>query len=61
MRAALFLLLTTADGKLLAKKIKINTGLTYGDNVEVLSGLNEGDKIITIGYQDLSDGQLIKN
>jgi membrane fusion protein (multidrug efflux system) len=50
-----------SDGKLIAKKIKITTGLTYGNNVEVLSGLKEGDQIITVGYQDLNDGQLIKN
>jgi membrane fusion protein, multidrug efflux system len=50
-----------SSGKLLAEKVKISLGLAYGNNVEVLSGLKVGDQIITIGYQDLSDGQLIKN
>jgi membrane fusion protein, multidrug efflux system len=31
----------------------------YGNRAEV-SGLNAGDKIITVGYQGLNDGDFIK-
>ncbi len=45
------------NGKTIAKKQEITSGLFYGDQVEIMSGLKAGDKIITVGYQDLSDGQ----
>lgn len=35
----------------------VELGLTYKSQVEILSGLKEGDKIITVGYQDVVDGQ----
>jgi len=34
----------------------IRTGKTYGDKVEVLSGLSDGDKIITVGVEKAIDG-----
>jgi RND family efflux transporter MFP subunit len=43
--------------KVVAKKKPINIGQSYGDTVEVLKGLQPGDKIITEGYQSLYDGQ----
>jgi RND family efflux transporter MFP subunit len=43
-----------------AQMRKIKTGLTYNGQVEVLEGLKAGDQLITAGYQDLVDGQLIK-
>lgn len=47
-------------GKLIAKKQFIKFGLTYNGFVQILSGLNENDKIITTGYQDVNNGQVIK-
>ena len=38
----------------------VTLGRHYESTVEVLDGLHEGDKLITIGYQDLVDGQSIK-
>ncbi|MDB5273267.1 MAG: acrB [Chitinophagaceae bacterium] len=35
----------------------VELGLSYKSQVEVLSGLKQGDKIITVGYQDVVDGQ----
>lgn len=35
----------------------VELGLTYKTQVEVLSGLKPGAKIITVGYQDVVDGQ----
>jgi RND family efflux transporter MFP subunit len=43
-----------------AQMRKVKTGLTYNGQVEVLEGLKAGDQLITAGYQDLVDGQLIK-
>lgn len=43
-----------ADGKKAVKK-NIETGITDGKNVEVLSGISEGDKVITDGKEYLSE------
>jgi RND family efflux transporter MFP subunit len=48
-----------ADGQK-AQMRKVKTGLAYNGTVEVVEGLNPGDKLITTGYQDLVDGQTIK-
>jgi len=45
--------------RLVARKKAILIGRTYGDRVEVLSGIQSGDKIITEGFQGLYDEQLI--
>ncbi|TDB60800.1 efflux RND transporter periplasmic adaptor subunit [Arundinibacter roseus] len=37
----------------------IKTGLSYNGKVEILEGLKTGDQLITQGYQDVADGQLI--
>ncbi len=47
------------NGKFAAKKRNISIGEIYGENVEVKSGLAAGDQLITEGYQNLYDGQLI--
>jgi membrane fusion protein (multidrug efflux system) len=44
----------------IAKKVVVTVGKTYGTSAEILSGLNEGDHLITTGFQDLTDGQAIK-
>jgi membrane fusion protein, multidrug efflux system len=46
-------------GKKTARKQKIIVGSSYNGLVEILSGLQEGDKVITTGYQDLNDGQQV--
>lgn len=43
-----------AEGK--AKRIVIKTGKVFNSRVEVISGLNQGDKVITAGVQNLNDG-----
>jgi RND family efflux transporter MFP subunit len=43
-----------------AEMRKVKTGLTYNGQVEVLEGLKAGERLITSGYQDLVDGQVIK-
>ena len=47
------------DGKVAAKRF-VTLGQYYENTVEVLDGLKEGEKLITIGYQDLVEGQPIK-
>jgi len=47
--------------RLLARKKPIVIGLMYGDRVEVLSGIQAGDQIITDGYQGLYDDQPLTN
>jgi RND family efflux transporter MFP subunit len=47
------------NGELKASKRKIKLGRTYKNDVEIISGLKPGDRIITIGYQDLNDGAAI--
>lgn len=53
----------TADGDILyiaegnkAKAISIQQGQISGGMVEILSGLKPGDKLITAGFEDLSNG-----
>lgn len=42
-----------------AKKRLVETGMSYNGNVELKSGLQNGDRVITTGYQDLIEGQKI--
>ncbi len=43
--------------RLVTRKKPIRIGMMYGDKVEVLSGIQAGDNIITEGYQGLYDAQ----
>jgi membrane fusion protein, multidrug efflux system len=47
------------NGKKVARKKFITSGNTYNGLTEILTGLSEGDLIITSGYKDLYDGQVI--
>jgi membrane fusion protein, multidrug efflux system len=47
------------NGKKIARKAYVKAGVTYNGLTEITSGLKEGDKIITAGYKDLYDGQII--
>jgi membrane fusion protein (multidrug efflux system) len=47
------------DNNLLAHKKAVNIGQSYGDKVEVTGGLQEGEQLITDGFQGLYEGQLI--
>lgn len=53
------MLAKTINGKKLAKKQPINIGALSGNNLEVKTGLNPGDTLITDGFQGLYDGQYI--
>ncbi len=45
--------------KKVAKARIITTGITYNGDIEITSGLEAGDLLITQGYQDLVDGQAV--
>ncbi len=54
-----YVLEKTSNGKAYAKKKNINIGEVYGNNVEVKTGLVAGEQLITEGYQNLYENQLI--
>jgi len=47
------------NGKMVARKREVTIGEFYDDKIEVMSGLNAGEQLITKGYQGLYDGQRI--
>ncbi|RYY29527.1 MAG: efflux RND transporter periplasmic adaptor subunit [Chitinophagaceae bacterium] len=55
-----FVLVAAKEGdKLFARKKPVEIGQLYEDRIEIKSGLQQGDVLITEGYQGLYDGQLI--
>jgi membrane fusion protein (multidrug efflux system) len=48
-----------SGNKLTAERRTVKPGLSYNGNVEILSGLNVGEKVITTGYQDLNQGDAL--
>jgi RND family efflux transporter MFP subunit len=48
------------NGKKVARKAIVKTGISYNGLTEISSGLKNGDLIITAGYKDLYEGQLIQ-
>jgi len=47
------------NGKKVARRRSVIPFITYNGLTEIVSGLEEGDRIITAGYKDLYDGQPI--
>lgn len=47
------------NGKMIARKKMVSVGATYNGMTEVKSGLQEGDQLITTGFQELNDGDQI--
>jgi len=45
------------DGDWIARRRAVKTGSSYVDRAEVSSGLQEGEHVVTFGYQNLADGQ----
>ena len=42
-----------------AKSVPVTTGRNANGQVEILSGLKQGDKVITVGYESMEEGQQI--
>jgi membrane fusion protein, multidrug efflux system len=49
------------NGKKIAHKVNVTIGEIYGDEIEILSGITSGDKLVTQGYQNLYEGQIISD
>ncbi len=58
-KGSFVLVAATENGNMVARKKAIEYGELYGNMLEVKSGLSEGDQVITDGFQNLFDGQLI--
>lgn len=50
----------TKDGRTVATRKVVEVAGVYGNLAEITKGLKAGDKIITVGYQGLNDGELVK-
>jgi len=48
------------NGKIIARRQKVELGQNYNGLAEITSGLKQGDKVITSGYNSLVEGQLLK-
>ncbi|RZK36758.1 MAG: efflux RND transporter periplasmic adaptor subunit [Hymenobacter sp.] len=57
---AYVLVVARQGGKPVAQKRVIKTGQTYNGKQEVTGGLKAGDEVISAGYQNLNEGQLLK-
>lgn len=53
------LVASNESGKMVARKRPIVLGELYGDKIEIKSGMQDGDVLITEGFQGLYEGQLI--
>ena len=49
----------TIDGSNTAHRTNVTVGNTIGNRMIIASGLNEGQRVITEGYQKLSEGSLV--
>lgn len=55
-----YVLVAVKEGnKLIARKKIVSVGQMYGNKMEIKSGLQQGDNVITEGFQSLYEGQLI--
>ncbi len=54
-----YILSKSGNGKTYASRRNVSLGESYGEWVEILSGLNGGEELITTGYQNLYEGQAV--
>jgi RND family efflux transporter MFP subunit len=54
-----YVLEKAGNGRSVARKKIVSIGEIYGEMVEVKSGLSAGEQLITEGYQNLYEGQLV--
>jgi RND family efflux transporter MFP subunit len=52
--------LSDRDGKTYAAAREIQIGQTYGNSIEVVSGLKQGERIVAVGGSLLRDGQEVR-
>lgn len=49
----------TGEKQATAKKVTVKQGQNYNGQVEILSGLKKGDWVISTGFQDVNNGELV--
>jgi multidrug efflux pump subunit AcrA (membrane-fusion protein) len=49
----------TENGKMVARKRTVEVGQLYNDKIEIKTGVQSGEQLITEGFQGLYDGQLL--
>ncbi len=54
-----YVLLKGSNGKTIAHRIVVTIGEVYGETVEIKSGLKTSDQLVTEGYQNLYEGQMV--
>ncbi len=54
-----YVLTKSSNGKSIAHKVPVTIGEVYGENVEIKGGLKAGEQLITDGFQNVYEGQLI--
>ena len=56
----IYILKQKNQDKAVASRVIIQTGKKQGNNIEVLSGLKEGDQVVEEGARSVKDGQSVK-
>ena len=54
-----YVLTKSSNGKTTAHRVIVTIGEVYGENVEIKAGLKAGDQLVTEGFQNLYEGQII--
>jgi RND family efflux transporter MFP subunit len=55
-----FVYLARAEGnETIARKARVKVGQVFGQQAEILSGLQVGDQLITVGFQDVNEGDRV--
>ena len=54
-----YVLLKSSNGKTIAHRLIVTIGEVYGENVEIKAGLKTNDQLVTEGFQNLYEGQMI--
>lgn len=54
-----FVLTKSSNGKTTAHRVVVTIGEVYGQQVEIKGGLKAGDELVTEGFQNLYEGQMI--
>lgn len=57
--AAVFIIEASKDGSKV-KRVSLSTGLTADGKVEILSGLKQGDKVVTLGQNSVREGSQVQ-
>lgn len=50
----------TVDSASKARRTRVTSGMSLGDRIEILDGLQDGDQVVTRGFINLADGRPIE-